>query len=71
VLSRKGISVIGGIDPVKFQEYNIPALEEYVREILNKTSKKGFVLANSDSCPPNVTIEKFKKVIEIVQYHIN
>jgi len=71
VLSRKGISVIGGIDPVKFQEYDIPALEEYVKRILNNTSKKRFILANSDSCPPNVTIEKFKKVIEIVQYHIN
>jgi len=71
VLSRKGISVIGGIDPVKFQEYDIPALEGYVKGILNKTSKKGFVLANSDSCPPNVTIEKFKKVVAIVQHHSN
>jgi len=71
VLSRKGISVIGGIDPVKFQEYDIPALEEYVKRILNNTSKGGFILANSDSCPPNVTIEKFRKVVEIVQHYIN
>jgi len=69
VLSRKGISVIGGIDPVKFQEYDIPALEEYVKRILNNTSKKRFILANSDSCPPNVTIEKLKKVVEIVQHN--
>jgi hypothetical protein len=28
-----------------------------------------FVLANSDSCPPGVTFEKFKLVAEIAKRH--
>lgn len=65
-LAPAGTSVIGGIDPVLFQELSIPELRVHVRELLERCDKRGFVLSNSDSCPPEVTLEAFKAVVEEV-----
>ncbi len=66
-LRSDGISVIGGIDPVLLQTMEEGPLRVHVKEILGKCSKRGLVLANSDSCPPNVKIESFKAIVEEVQ----
>jgi uroporphyrinogen-III decarboxylase len=61
-LQPNGISVIGGIDPVLLQTLEKEPLRGHVKEILGKCSKRGLVLANSDSCPPNVKTESFKAI---------
>ncbi|MCK5811799.1 MAG: hypothetical protein KAG94_02785 [Clostridiales bacterium] len=61
------IGVIGGIDAVVLQTYSMKDLKEYVKNIIMKTKRHRFVLANSDSCPPGVEIEKFKMISKLVK----
>ncbi len=61
------IALIGGIEPVNFLELDTAALKEYVKTLLNQMSGSRYVLANSDSCPPNVELDKFKLVGELVR----
>jgi hypothetical protein len=41
-------------------------LRVYVEELLERMQPAHYVLANSDSCPPGVTVEKFRLVTQIV-----
>ncbi len=61
------VGLIGGIEPTFFQNCTLDQLEERVYFLLDAMKGKRFVLANSDSCPPHVEMEKFKLVSEIVK----
>ena len=60
------IGLIGGIEPVHFLELDPAGLRAYVEELLERMQPAHYVLANSDSCPPGVTVEKFRLVTQIV-----
>jgi len=59
--------LIGGIEPTVFLNSTLDELEAYVYELINNMKGSRFVLANSDSCPPGVSIEKFRLVTDIVR----
>lgn len=59
--------IIGGIEPVEFLTKSLAELEPYVEQVIEDGRGGPFVLANSDSCPPGVTIEKFKLVADIAR----
>ena len=61
------IALIGGIEPVQFERESTDFLKENVREILEQMKETRYVLANSDSCPPGVSLEKFESVSEIIK----
>ena len=61
------VALIGGIEPVMFASLQGKAFEDYIRQILQKTSRRRFILANSDSCPPEVAEEKFSVVSALVR----
>ncbi len=62
-------ALIGGIEPTKFLSLSIEALEPYVESVIEEGRGGPFVLANSDSCPPGVTLEKFALIAEIARRH--
>ncbi len=66
-LLPEGVRLIGGIEPTAFLNLSMVELEVYVKHLMDKMGKRNWVLANSDSCPPGVSIEKFEKVTEIVR----
>jgi hypothetical protein len=48
-------------------------LEEYVIHLMMKMNQAGrrkWILANSDSCPPGVSVEKFKAVTRLAREFI-
>ena len=59
--------IIGGIEPTKFLHYDTNQLGKYVEQIIKEGKGGPFILGNSDSCPPGVTIEKFKLVADIAR----
>lgn len=59
--------IIGGIEPIHFLEMDTDALGLYVEEVVGDGLGGPFVLANSDSCPPGVTADKFKRVADVVR----
>ncbi|MCY2930780.1 MAG: hypothetical protein NTV86_15040 [Planctomycetota bacterium] len=59
--------IIGGIEPTAFLRRSPEELIPYVEEMIDQASGGPFVLANGDSCPPGVTMEKFKLVGDIVR----
>ena len=61
--------LVGGIEPVNFLNLDLPALRVYVEDLLARMDHRRWILANSDSCPPGVTQEKFRLVTEIVKAH--
>ncbi len=63
------VGLIGGIEPVKFQRYQGRQFEDYVREILERTARRHYLLANSDSCPPAVKEENFRMVSRLVRQY--
>lgn len=60
-------ALIGGIEPTFFLNCTEEELEKRVRELLQSTKGRRFVLANSDSCPPGVEYEKFQLVSRLVR----
>lgn len=66
-ITPDNICLIGGIEPTVLLSSTIDDLRVYVAEIIEKTGSKGFVLANADSCPPGVEIEKFSMISELVK----
>ncbi|MHB0856013.1 MAG: uroporphyrinogen decarboxylase family protein [Anaerolineae bacterium] len=62
-----GFGIIGGIEPTRFLNSSMEELEAYVEQVIADGSGGPFVLANSDSCPPGVTVDKFKLVSQIVR----
>ncbi len=65
-IAPDNICLIGGIEPTILLNSSMDALKDYVTNIIDRTGNKGFVLANADSCPPGVEIEKFKMISELV-----
>jgi uroporphyrinogen-III decarboxylase len=61
------IALIGGIDPTFFESCTSDELEKYVKDLLSTARGRRFVLANSDSCPPGVTYDKFLLISDIVR----
>ena len=66
-LLPKNVALIGGIEPVFFQNCTREQLEERVKYLLDATKGRRYVLANSDSCPPAVEEWKFRLVSELVK----
>lgn len=61
------MGIIGGIEPTRFLNLEGEALTNYVESVFQEAQGGPFVLANSDSCPPGVTVEKFRQVAEIAR----
>jgi len=61
------VALIGGIEPLFFRNCTLEQLEQRVNKLLAAMKGRRFILANSDSCPPDVTYEKFKLVSELVR----
>jgi hypothetical protein len=59
------MGIIGGIEPTQFLRLSEEQLKTYVESLISEASGGPFVLANSDSCPPGVTISKFELIAEI------
>ena len=57
----------GGIDPVHFLNDQLETLLEYVEQLCYSMKGRGFVLANSDSCPPDVQYEKFQRIARLIK----
>ncbi len=64
---RDDIAIIGGIEPVFLLESSMEELREKVVEILERMKGSRYILANSDSCPPFVEVEKFRMIAELVR----
>jgi len=63
------IGLIGGIEPGVFLNSTMDELEEYVITLLEKMNNKHYILANSDSCPPGVDIDKFRKITKLAKQY--
>jgi hypothetical protein len=61
------LAIIGGIEPVNFLNLNIDDLKIYVQDLLNSERGRPFLLANSDSCPPGVAVEKFEMIGDLIR----
>ncbi len=61
------VCITGGIEPTEFLNLSLDQLDPYVEQVIVDGASGAFVLANSDSCPPGVTVEKFQLVGEIVR----
>ncbi|MHB1001682.1 MAG: uroporphyrinogen decarboxylase family protein [Armatimonadota bacterium] len=61
------VGIIGGIEPTKFLNLSMLELEGYVDQVIRDGSGGPFILANSDSCPPGVTVEKFKLAADVAK----
>lgn len=61
------VGLIGGIEPVQFLRNSADEFLEYVEKLCDTMKGRGFVLANSDSCPPGVQYDKFIKIAEFVK----
>lgn len=61
------MGIIGGIEPTQFLGLSEDDLGRYVETVFEEAAGGPFVLANSDSCPPGVTIAKFELVAEMAR----
>lgn len=61
------IGLIGGIEAVNFKDLNIKDLKEYAKRLTGQMKGTAYVLANSDSCPPYVELEKFRMLGQLVR----
>jgi hypothetical protein len=62
------VGIIGGIEPIQFLTLSERELVPYVEQVLADGGGGPFVLANADSCPPGVAVEKFKRVAEVARH---
>ena len=62
-------AIIGGIEPTQFLSLSLDELRPYVHQVIADGQGGPFVLANSDSCPPGVTIDKFRLAADIAREH--
>jgi len=77
IMADEEIDVVESLSPpptgnVEIWE-DMDGLRSYVERLLERVNPRHYVLANSDSCPPGVSVEKFRLVTQIVQssYKIN
>lgn len=63
------VALIGGIEPTHFLSLSLEALGPYVEQVIEDARGGPFILANSDSCPPGVSIEKFRLIADIARQH--
>ena len=63
------VELVGGIEPVHLLNLDLPELYAYLMDMLERLQPGHYVLANSDSCPPGVTVDKFQLVTQIVCEH--
>ena len=61
------MGIIGGIEPTQFLNLSEAELGPYVESVIEEGQGGPFLLANSDSCPPGVTVEKFKIAAEVAR----
>jgi uroporphyrinogen-III decarboxylase len=61
------VGLVGGIEPVMFLTLGMDELRSYVETLLSRMNHRYYVLANSDSCPPGVSVEKFRMVTDLVR----
>ena len=61
------IALIGGLDPVRLLKGSPEEVCEDARALLRDLKGRRFVLANADSCPPDVEYEKFVALSELVK----
>jgi len=61
------MGIIGGIEPTRFLHLQGDDLRDYTDSVIQDAKGGPFVLANSDSCPPGVTVEKFKLVADVAR----
>ncbi|HPJ21044.1 MAG TPA: uroporphyrinogen decarboxylase family protein [Clostridia bacterium] len=66
-MAPENICLIGGIEPTVLLNSKMDELRDHVADIIERTGKKGFVLANADSCPPGVEVDKFRMISELVK----
>jgi len=59
------VALIGGIEPVFYQNCTGEELDQRVRHLLEISKERRFILANSDSCPPGVAEWKFRFVTDL------
>ncbi len=64
-IAGSSLGIIGGIEPTQFLRLSMKDLAPYVEQVISDGRGGPFVLANSDSCPPGVTVEKFRLVADI------
>ncbi len=60
-----GMGIIGGIEPTAFLNLPLERLGAHAEQMIAEGQGGPFVLANSDSCPPGVTMEKFARVAAV------
>lgn len=65
-LLPSSVGIIGGIEPTFFANCSLDELEIRTKELLQLAKGKRFILANSDSCPPDVSYEKFLLVSKLI-----
>lgn len=65
------MGIIGGIEPTQFLNLDHDALCRYTESVIEDARGGPFVLANSDSCPPGVTVEKFKRVADVAKAYVS
>lgn len=63
----QSMGIIGGIEPTQFLRLSEDELACYVETVFEEAAGGPFVLANSDSCPPGVSIAKFELVANIAR----
>ncbi|MCI8893292.1 MAG: hypothetical protein HFI41_01350 [Lachnospiraceae bacterium] len=61
------IALIGGIEAVNFKELHVTDLKAYAEKLIGKMQGTAYVLANSDSCPPYVELDKFHMLGELMR----
>lgn len=66
ILEGSGKSLIGGIEPTFLLNSTLGEMEAYVMQLIREMGDRNFVLANSDSCPPGVSEEKFRLVSKML-----
>jgi uroporphyrinogen-III decarboxylase len=59
--------LIGGIEPTTFLNSTELELECHVTRLMEKMGTTGWILANSDSCPPGVSLGKFRLVTRLAR----
>lgn len=61
------VSLIGGLEPTQMLNDDVDSLLSCAEALLEGRGNRGFILANSDSCPPGVTMDKFTALAKLVK----